>query len=429
MLKISANRRHIIREDGTPFFYLADTAWELFHRLDREEAAYYLETRALQGYTAIQAVVLAEHEYDRPNPYNHFPLWENDPTQPNEHYFEHVDFIVNKAASLGLIVAMLPTWGDKWNKAWGVGPEIFTPENAKIYGEFLGKRYRNSPIIWVLGGDRPISNESHKAIIRSMAAGLKAGDGAKHLMTYHPPGGATSAEHFHNDDWLDFNMWQTGHKRDVHNGPKIAGDYKLLPIKPVLDAEPGYENHVSNFRYSEGFMNAYDVRKFAYWAIFAGACGHTYGCHEMWAFWSPKWAVVNLQHTVWHEAIHLPGGNQMQFARHLIESRPMLNRIPDNSFVLSPEQNPRIVSTRAEDGSFAMVFLPEGGTIKVDARKLTGKSIVAHWYDTRIGKARNAGEFERDSLPEFRAPDRSDAPDWVLVLDDASKNFRAPGKL
>ncbi len=427
-LKISANKRHLIHEDGTPFFYLGDTAWELFHRLDREEASYYLETRAAQGFNVIQAVVLAEHEYHKPNPYGHFPLWDNDPLKPNEHYFEHVDFIVGKAESLGMTVAMLPTWGDKWNKGWGEGPEIFTPENAHFFGEYLGKRYKNSPILWVLGGDRPVQNDRHKEIIRAMVAGLTAGDSGAHLKTFHPVGGQTSAQHFHNDDWLDFNMWQSGHTRDRNNGLKVALDYNLSPVKPVLDAEPGYENHCSSFRYSDGFMNAYDVRKFAYWAIFAGACGHTYGCHEIWAFWSPKWQVVNLQHMVWHEAIHLPGANQMKFARYLIESRPMLTRIPDNDIVLQPNNSRRVVATRAEDGSFALLFMPEGETVKVDSKKLSGEKIVAWWYDTRIGKAFKAGVFQKSELPEFKPPSRSDAPDWVLVLDDFDKNYSTPGE-
>src|SRR5829696_3180637 len=37
-LKVSENRRFLVKEDGSPFFYLGDTAWELFHRLDREGA-------------------------------------------------------------------------------------------------------------------------------------------------------------------------------------------------------------------------------------------------------------------------------------------------------------------------------------------------------------------------------------------------------
>ena len=59
-LKVSENKRFLIQENGKPFFYLGDTAWELFHRLNREEADKYLEDRAKKGFTVIQAVALAE---------------------------------------------------------------------------------------------------------------------------------------------------------------------------------------------------------------------------------------------------------------------------------------------------------------------------------------------------------------------------------
>ena len=90
-LKVSDNRRFLVHDDGTPFFYLGDTAWELFHRLSRDEAELYLQTRAEQRFTVIQAVVLAEHEFDKPGPSGHLPLVDNDPTHWNEPYFAHVD--------------------------------------------------------------------------------------------------------------------------------------------------------------------------------------------------------------------------------------------------------------------------------------------------------------------------------------------------
>jgi hypothetical protein len=152
-LKVSDNGRFLVQDNGKPFFYLADTAWELFHRLDREEADLYLKNRAAKKFTVIQAVVLAELEgLTVPNRYGDRPLIDNDPAKPNEAYFHHVDRIVNRAASLGLVTGMLPTWGDKVNKRWGKGPVIFTPENAETYGRYIGDRYKHKPNIWILGG-------------------------------------------------------------------------------------------------------------------------------------------------------------------------------------------------------------------------------------------------------------------------------------
>lgn len=154
-----------------------------------------MRTRAAQGFTVIQAVVLAElNGLSVPNAYGELSLRNNDPRQVNEAYFVHVDWIVEQAASLGLYISMLPTWGDKWNKKWGTESEIFSPESADAYGEWLARRYAGRNIIWGLGGDRPIENELHRAIIRAMASGLRRGDVGKHFITFHSSGGHGSAE-------------------------------------------------------------------------------------------------------------------------------------------------------------------------------------------------------------------------------------------
>src|SRR5918993_1805051 len=162
-LQVSENHRFLVRADGSPFFWLGDTAWELFHRLTREDAERYLRDRAERRFTVIQAVALAELDgLGTPNAYGERPLVDNDPTRPNEAYFAHVDWIVRKANSLGLYVGLLPTWGDKWNKKWGVGPEIFTPDNAEAYGRWIGARYKDAGVIWIVGGDRPIESDAHR---------------------------------------------------------------------------------------------------------------------------------------------------------------------------------------------------------------------------------------------------------------------------
>ncbi len=233
LLRVSEKKRFLATEAGAPFFWLGDTAWELFHRLNQEQSEQYLRTRAAQGFTVIQAVVLAELDgLSVPNAYGQLPLRDHDPRLPNETYFAHVDWIVGKAASVGLYIAMLPAWGDKWNKKWGTGKEIFTPETADAYGEWLGRRYAGRNIVWVLGGDRPVENDHHRAIIRSMATGLRRGDGGRHLMTFHPSGGHGSAEYFHDEPWLDFNMRQNGHA--VEFSERYRGSAHLRRPMPVM---------------------------------------------------------------------------------------------------------------------------------------------------------------------------------------------------
>lgn len=438
-LMVSENKRFLQFQDGTPFFYLGDTAWELFHRLNREQADKYLRNRAELGFTVIQAVILAElNGLVDPNPYGHVPLEEMDPVRPVEAYFEHVDYIINKAGELGLFVAVLPTWGDKWNLKWGQGPEIFTPENAVLFGEYLGKRYKDTPnIIWVIGGDRPIESEIHREINISMARAIKAVD-QNHLMTFHPMGGQGSAQNFHNEEWLDFNMWQTGHT-PPHNGSfnAVRNDYALQPTKPVIDGEPIYEDHPNSFRKDEqGHSVAADVRQMLYWNLFGGALGNTYGHHSVWQMWEEGRKAVNYPLMPWYEAINQPGAAQMQYGRWLMESRPYFTRVPaDDVLVPHAITNSavpgagayRFASTRDTEGTYAMVYAPVGREFEVRMDVIKGNNVVAWWYNPRNGSSEKIGTFTNVGTRKFISPTPGEKLDWVLVLDDASKAYKVPG--
>jgi hypothetical protein len=442
-LRVSDNRRFLVQEDGGPFFYLGDTAWELFHRLDREEADRYLQDRAAKGFTVVQAVALAELDgLNVPNPYGHRPLIDNDPLRPDvregerNDYWDHVDYIVDRANALGLWMGFLPTWGDKWNKKWGVGPEIFTPENARGYGEWLGRRYREKRVIWIVGGDRPIENDGHKAINRAMAEGLRAGDGGAHLITFHPPGGQGSSQWLHDEPWLDFNMRQNGHVTEYGRYATTRADYDRAPIKPVIDGEPVYEDHPVSFNAKElGHSISADVRRPLYWDLFSGAFGHTYGHHSVWQMWQPGRGPINGPLMPWFEALAQPGAGQMQYGRWLIESRPFLSRIPDDTILVEADPRTawpgagryRLVASRDAEGTYAMVYAPTGRKFKVRMEVIRGARIQAWWFNPRTGEATVLGEFPNQGQREFLPPDPGEHLDWVLVLDDAARNYPPPG--
>lgn len=445
-LKVSQNGRFIVTEKGEPFFWLGDTAWQIFHNLNREDVDIYLNDRAKKGFNVIQAVLLAElNGLDISNAYGHKPLINNDPEKPDikdgpqNDYWDHTDYIIKKANSLGIYIGVLPTWGDKWNKKWGAGPEIFNPHNAEVYGEWLGKRYKNYGVIWILGGDRPVENDTQKEIIRAMARGLRRGDGGAHLITFHPSGGSGSAQYFHKEDWLDINMRQNGHVAEYTGRyDQTLVDYNLTPIKPVLDGEPIYEDHPVSFDAKKlGHSITIDVRRPIYWDVFNGACGHTYGHHSIWQMWTPQRTPINNPLLPWYEAIHQPGATQMQYAKNLILSRPYLTRIPDHDVIVTdrvPTSVPgagryRFVATRDSNGSYAMVYAPIGRAFKVKMNKISGPKVKAYWYNPRDGSSKLIGEFTNQGEREFTPPDKGEMIDWVLVLDDASKNFPPPGKI
>lgn len=438
-LRVSDNHRFLVTESGAPFFWLGDTAWELFHRLDREQATRYLENRAQLRYTVIQAVALAELDgLNAPNAYGQTPLIDHDPERPNEEYFRHVDWIVRQANALGLYVGFLPTWGDKWNKKWGAGPEIFNASNAEAYGEWIGRRYRDAGVIWILGGDRPVENDTHREILRAMARGLRRGDGGTHLMTFHPTGGSGSSQYFHEENWLDFNLRQNGHVAEFTGRyDQTRADYDRPHPKPVIDAEPIYEDHPVSFDARKlGHSIAADVRRPLYWDLFGGACGHTYGHHSVWQMWSPERTPVNDPLLPWYEAIQQPGAAQMQHARALLESRPLLRRVPDPDVIVPDRITTRVpgtgryhfAATRDAEGAYAMVYAPVGRSFRVRMTKLHGPQVKAWWFNPRDGRATVIGEFPNTGEREFAPPDRGEMLDWVLVLDDASQGFPAPGQ-
>ena len=446
-LQVNQSQRYLETTDGKPFLWIGDTAWELFHKLNREEATEYLENRKAKGISIIQAVVLAENDgLRKPNSYGEVPLIDLDPTKPNEAYFEHVDFIVNKAEELGLFVGMLPTWGDKvFSEHPGSGPIVFDKENAFVFGEFLGNRYKDKPIVWILGGDRNIANDEVLEIWRSMAAGLKSGDNGNHLITFHPRGNSSSSAKLHNEVWLDFNMYQSGHDEYFNNVYEFAAkDRALQPTKPTLEGEPAYEDIAVEFWnyfdyskieggknavldkdgliknrsfYKQGFFTDYDVRVHAYWNFLSGACGYTYGNNAIWQMFKKGGNIAIPCLYDWRKSMNRPGSFDLQHVRSLLEDK-FYKIVPNQSLIENPVKRGEnyIAAARSTDNSFALVYLAKGQKASVVMSKLKGE-IAASWFNPRNGFKKRIGIFSNEGVREFTPPSSGKGYDWMLVLE------------
>jgi hypothetical protein len=438
-LKVSDNQRYLVTEDGKPFFWLADTAWELFHRCNRSEIKYYMEHRKAQGFNVIQAVALAELDgLNTPNPNGHTPLLNNNPATPNPKYFEDVDYALDVADSLNMYIALLPTWGDKlFTNSWGVGPEVLNEQNAYDYGKWLGIRYQyRDNIIWIIGGDRnPRENSNDVQVWNAMAKGiLDAYDRPElALLSFHPQpkelGG--SSTWFHNESWLDFNMHQTGHCANQGTYKHIQHDYNLQPTKPVLDGEPLYEDHPNCFNAKElGHSVARDIRRIMYWNIFAGAFGQTYGCHAVWQMYSLDKEGINQPLRPWKEALDLPMALQVKHLKSLMLSRPFLERISDQSMIVSEqeENNDYTVATRDANGTYAMIYFPQGEKREISLENLSGKRFKSWWFDPRTGNSFEGSSITNKTI-EIKPPTYGLGNDWILVVDMEDSDYPAPGIL
>ncbi len=434
-LQIAPSRRTLQTGDGKPFFYLGDTAWELFHRVTREEASLYLENRARKGFTVIQAVALAEIDgLTVPNVYGALPLIDRDPSKPNEAYFKHVDFVVDRAQALGLYIGFLPTWGKYWKTSES---NIFTPEKARSYGRFLGQRYRDKPIIWILGGDQNVVTAEERATIDALAAGLKEGDGGRHLFTFHPRGPGQSSRQLEEIPWLDFNMSQSSHAaRDHDTGLYAEHDLALTALKPTLDGEPRYECIPVGFYLKDhngvDRFDDYDVRQAAWWAVMAGACGHTYGNNNIWQMWQPGRSPALQANVPWQEALDHPGSRQLGLMRRFMEANAFQTLLPDQKIILDgPRYGPaKIRAMRAADGSRVVVYTARGEPFTLDQSVVKSPYVRQSWFDPRYGVSyefRLSGRaWDQQTFQTYTPPTSGRGQDWVLVLEATAKPGRAP---
>lgn len=318
---VETRDRQLLDDRGEPFVWLGDTAWELVHRLDHDAITHYADVRQRQEFTVVQFVLLAELDgLNTPNPRGHRPLRENDPTDPDPGYFEDVDFAVKTLNDRGLVACLLPTWGDKFNRKWGIGPEVFTPDNAAVYGDWLGDRYKNAAVVWMLGGDRSCADDEDRAIMASLAAGLANGHEGRHLHTYHPSGGSTSVDALGSDPaWIDFHCIQSGHAANADPAGLVKKALSQTQ-KPVLQAEPAYEDHpkmTPDWSGSDGYWSEAEVFAGLKASLEAGAFGVTYGCHPVWQMYDPAKGrePVNGARRSWREALELPVAERVRTLR------------------------------------------------------------------------------------------------------------------
>lgn len=458
-IRVHKGGHYLETSNGRPFFWLGDTAWKLVHNLSREECSYYLDTRARQGFTILQVVVLSEGEGNNTNVLGLCPFADSDPTRPNEAFFDRVVEIVDEAGSLGLYIALLPTWGDRVTAPWGSGPRWFRNDNLPIvrgYARYLGQKLKGrSNVVWMLGGDRPAKLDKSKPkewpqnhaaalgipmdsdwtpIWREFAAGIAEGTGTSPVCLYHPQGGERSTSVvLANESWLSVNGMQSGHGGG-HDQPVwdwISRDFAMTPSKPTLDLEPNYEDHPYNpwpvWDPANGYFRDYDVRKQTYRSVFAGACGVTYGHHAVWQFAGAPREVINFADRDWIDALCRPAARQMVFLRRLVESRPFFDRVPDQSLIVGDagKGGLHLQAMRDRAGTYALIYFPlNDQTANIDLGKVQSRSVRCWWYDPRTGVAKLLGEFGGKPR-DFRTPPYG--PDWVLVLDNPALAYAPPG--
>jgi hypothetical protein len=430
-LQVSPNKHLLIHENGTPFLWVGNTAWEMIHFSRREEVSQFFENRHRNGYTVVLTCALAEVEaMSRVNAYGYLPMTGRDPLRPVEEYWKHVDYVIQKAEENDIYIALVVTWG-----TWLHDAKIINDNNAYQFGQWIGDRYKNSPnIIYILGCDRePAQAGSYDdtPVWDKLAAGIKSRD-QNHLMSFLPK--TRSSSYFRHSSWIDFNIMQTGHEK-LDNPASylwIESDYRLKPARPTIDCEPRYEDHPVNWNDKNGFFTDFDARQTAYWSLFAGALGCNYGNRSIISWYTPGYQAklwYGNPGQYWYEAIDRPGSLDMKHLSDLMNSRPFISLVPDQSLITSANQPDGSHFQAALGDGYAFIYNPFGRTFSADLKKLSGTHIRCYWFSPRDGSVIFIGEYRKKAGKMSFDPPGSEGRgnDWILVMDDSSRNYPEPG--
>ncbi len=420
-LKVADNKRYFSNGD-TPFFWLGDTAWLIFTNITEEEAYLYLKNRADKGFNVIQAVLIyATEELQDVNKMNVKAF-----NYREEDYWLHCDRVIRMAEELGMYVALLPAWGSLAKKG------VLNEDNAIRYTDFLCSRYRDYPnIIWLLGGD--IRGEGYENLYTLMGEEFKR-QMPNTLIGFHPFGRTTSTDWFADAEWLDFNMFQSGHRRydqykigkwddsknkDGFFGPDnwkyVKRDYERSE-KPVLDGEPSYEWILQGLHdVTQPYWTAKDARRYAYWSVFQGACGHTYGDNSVMQFYDGvSKGVTYGARDKWQDALHHDGSEQMGFLKKLMESVDFYNGKERCDLLLSP-QGEKYERVSVFGGSkFVMAYTFSATEYDLDLSDYAGYDM--YFFRPSAGSYGYAGVVD-DKTRHIVVPKvYGDDTDWVLVI-------------
>ena len=432
-LKVSPDGHFFQHADGSPFFYLADTAWMLPNKLTEAEARTLFADRSAKGFTVVQALVFRDLFEPNTAKVDGVRPFASDAdmhaAKLNPEWIEYIVRLTKAAAEYDLVMGWLPTWGDKWNEhSNSAGPVIMDIASAREYCRVLSDALGECEnVIWILGGDSPITTQAHANIVRAMAEGILAGVSADRLISYHPSGGATSAI-FHSEPWLAFNAQQSGHARlNIPNYETITEFYNTRPAKPCIDMEPNYEGMPVGFGRQwdvepgkRAYFNDYDVRRSYYRSILAGAAGFTYGCESI----RQVYRVGDRCHCwdgkgipTWEEGLSAPGSSQLRLLKELLLERSYFTRVPAQELLLeSAGDNPlaHTSAARCREGTYILVYTPLRQMLTLDTSGLPSSRLRVSIHDPEACTCRRSWECENEGqLPCIPARQL----DTLIVID------------
>ena len=399
-LKLSATGRHMAHMDGTPFFWLADTAWNGVLKAKPDDWNKYLSTRRKQGFTAAQFVATHWVALDKDS-HGETAFTGKEDIRINPEFYKRLDAKVAAMNEHGLVAAPVMLWA-----IWRTEPgQALSEKDAIRLCRYLVARWGAYNVVWILGGDGSYLGK-YAPRWKNIGRGV-FGDAPARPVTMHPGSRQWTGGDFRAEKWFSFIGYQSGHNDSEEavkwlvEGPP-ATEWSTRPARPIVNMEPNYEEITSP--QTGTHFDALAVRKAMYRSLLVSpTAGATYGHHGVWS-WAETWEVP-LNHDKfgkarpWYEAVNSEGSQSVKHLAQLFGSIRWWTLRPDREMVQNQPSTALqfIASARSEDGSLAMVYLPESGEVELDASKLKPGARM-RWFDPAAGTYTSAGELGAGTL-------------------------------
>ncbi len=441
--------RYFIDRKGQPVFMQGEQAYNLATELSStSDIQLYLSTRRSEGFNFlwVGATDMGNHD-NSPNdnwpthgsgtaPFGVTPFLEM-----NETYFEHLDYVLQQAASYGFEVLLMPAFAGSGptycsdSTGWCLELQAASTAKLRAFGTWLGQRYANYPnIIWLLGGDVDLVRfPSLQAKEEALLAGLRSAD-PNHLITIEnepETTGFNSQDHNGGSTWPSGSWQLDSFYHDVSGSPKqgtmnrdLNSAYTRSDRLPTYLLEDSLEGESSS-------PSDLGQRTEKYQAVLGGATlGAVFGNCVIWSLgfhypYCPSWT----SSTQWKTSFNTAGARAMQYLGKLFRSREFWKLVPDSSNTVlkggigsGPNES---VAACTSDGQTCLVYDPLGNAQNPQiAMSHFARAVHGWWFNPQTGSTTDLGTFTNKGTHDFSP---ANGNDWVLVLDLESARLPAPG--
>jgi len=410
-LKVSPSKRYFSYDDGTPFFYLADTMWTM-HTLrwstsnlagTTSQFKHIVDTRVAQNYSVMQTHANRKEDYCNAGC--------TILTDPAGAFWTDLDNKFAYIANSGLV------------NAHGIlahnAVDYLTPDGAARLAKYITARWGAYPMFWITSQEVDLSAGLADKW-KPAAVAFNANDAYNHPQTGHmnSPG---SPKTWGTETWHDWFMTQGGHG-SIRSVAHYKSYYDYAPTKPFLDSEANYEGIIPPW--DPVLLTAVDVRNSAYKSVQSGGAGFGYGGNGL---WNDGWAAgqtgcceATYGFTYWGDALAFNGGDQVGLMKDFYTSLQWWLLVPRFADVTwASFANPEESNLSTNGNSVYVVYFYRSGTTATGTLKNMDSTATykARWFNPRIGTYTSISTSFNPGGGTWAIPVRSTTEDWALVVE------------